>query len=137
MNISIYEYEYIYVYMYTLLHNASKLIYTYEYKYIHTYIMYYIYMYIHTTRRGDGIALASWTATDRTQGLTLAARAARYTTPAMKATDSVALTQVDAGFQDKRDLLTEHLRLVSGAGQCGARKFRWLKTATDCRPGFA
>ena len=49
---------------------------------------------------------------------------------------SIALTEVDAGFQEKRDLLTEHLRLVSGAGQCGARKFRWLKAATDCRPGF-
>lgn len=48
----------------------------------------------------------------------------------------IALTEVDAGFQEKRDLLTEHLRLVSGAGQCGARKFRWLKAATDCRPGF-
>jgi hypothetical protein len=53
-----------------------------------------------------------------------------------KATESIALTEVDAGFQEKRDLLTEHLRLVSGAGQCGARKFRWLKAATDCRPGF-
>ena len=41
-----------------------------------------------------------------------------------KATDSVALTQVDTGFHDKRDLLTEDLRLVSGTGQCGARKFR-------------
>lgn len=37
-----------------------------------------------------------------------------------KATDSVALTEVDAGFHDKRDLLTEHLRVVSGAGKCGA-----------------
>jgi hypothetical protein len=53
-----------------------------------------------------------------------------------KATESIALTEVDAGFQEKRDLLTEHLRLVSGAGQFGARKFRWLKAATDCRPGF-
>ena len=53
-----------------------------------------------------------------------------------KATESIALTEVDAGFQEKRDLLTEHLRLVSGAGQCGARNFRWLKAATDCRPGF-
>ena len=44
-----------------------------------------------------------------------------------KATDSVALTEVDASFQDKRDLLTEHLRLVSGAGKCGANQFRWLK----------
>ena len=54
-----------------------------------------------------------------------------------KATESIALTEVDAGFQEKRDLLTEHLRLVSGAGQCGARKFRWLKAATDCRPGYS
>jgi len=54
-----------------------------------------------------------------------------------KATDSVALTEVDADFQDKRDLFTDHLRLVSGAGKCGAKQFRWLKAATDCRPGFA
>ncbi len=53
-----------------------------------------------------------------------------------KTTQSIALTEVDTGFQEKRDLLTEHLRLVSGAGQCGARKFRWLKAATDWRPGF-
>jgi hypothetical protein len=50
--------------------------------------------------------------------------------------ENIALTEVDAGFQDKRDLFTEHLRLVSGSGQCGARKFRWLKNATDCRPDF-
>jgi hypothetical protein len=53
-----------------------------------------------------------------------------------KATETIALTEVDVGFQEKRDLFTEHLCLVSGAGQCGARKFRWLKAATDCRPGF-
>jgi hypothetical protein len=54
-----------------------------------------------------------------------------------KATDTVALTEVYTGFEDRRDLLTEHLRLVSGADQCGAKQFRWLKAATDCRPGFA
>ena len=53
-----------------------------------------------------------------------------------KATDSVALTEVDAGFHDRRDLLTEHLRVVSGAGKCGAQQFRWLKAATDCREDF-
>jgi hypothetical protein len=54
-----------------------------------------------------------------------------------KVTDSVALTEFDVGFQDQRDLLTEHLRLVSGVGKYGAKQFRWLKAATDCRPGFA
>jgi hypothetical protein len=54
-----------------------------------------------------------------------------------KVTDTVAMTEVDTGFEDKRDLLTEHLRLVSGAGHCGEKQFRWLKAATDCRPGFA
>jgi len=54
-----------------------------------------------------------------------------------KATDNIAVTEVDATFQDTRDLLTEHLRLVSGQGKCGAKQFRWLKAATDCRPGFA
>jgi len=39
--------------------------------------------------------------------------------------------------QDKRDLLTELLRLVSGAGKCGAKEFCWLKAVTDCRPVFA
>ena len=53
-----------------------------------------------------------------------------------KATDSVAQTEVDTGFHDRRDLLTEHLRLVSGVGKCGAKQFRWLKADTDCRPGF-
>ena len=52
------------------------------------------------------------------------------------ATDSVALTEVDAGFHDKRDLLTEHLRGGSGAGKCGAQQCRWLKAATDCREAF-
>ena len=52
------------------------------------------------------------------------------------ATDSVALTEVDTGFHDKRDLLTEHLHVVSGAGKCGAQQFRWLKAATDCREDF-
>ncbi len=46
-----------------------------------------------------------------------------------KVTDTVAMTEVDTGFEDKRDLLTEHLRLVSGAGHCGEKQFRWLKAA--------
>ena len=49
-----------------------------------------------------------------------------------KTTDSIVPTEVDAGFDDLRDLLTEHLRIVSGAGYTGPHQHRWLKAAADC-----
>jgi hypothetical protein len=51
-----------------------------------------------------------------------------------KATDSIKATEVDAGLHDLRDVLTEHLWIVSASGSCGSNQYRWLKA--DCRPGF-
>lgn len=53
-----------------------------------------------------------------------------------KATDSIVHAEEDDGFETLRSLLTEHLRIVSGGASCAGKRFRWLKPASECRPGF-
>ena len=50
-----------------------------------------------------------------------------------KTTDSIVPTEVDTDFDDLRDLLTEHLHIVSGAVYTGPHQHHWFNTATDCR----
>jgi hypothetical protein len=50
------------------------------------------------------------------------------------ATDIVTFTHVDDKFDDLRELLTEHLRVVGGVGYDGPDVPRWLKAAGVCRP---